>query len=210
MRTLGTEVARGRWGRSATGRSRTESLAVADVAVLVCCTRLRPGRHAAWPARRRQQPHHPRLREGKRSRPGTWATPGLATRFSGGRSARRHPAWLPYVRHPLRRADRLGRLLRRAPTSSRLTSTPIHSPQPWTAYQPAQAQPQSRTPAAAAGGPPSGRERQFTGRSSESAHHTALRFRASFCTAEGALPTCGCIATCDRSNATLQLFYGNI
>ena len=38
MRTLGNEVVRGRWGRSATGRSRTKSLAVDDVAVLACCT----------------------------------------------------------------------------------------------------------------------------------------------------------------------------
>jgi Phage integrase family len=38
MRTLGSEVVHGRWGRSATGRSRMKSLAADDVAVLVCCT----------------------------------------------------------------------------------------------------------------------------------------------------------------------------
>jgi len=40
MRTLGTEVARGRWGRSAVGRSQTRSLIADGVAVLVCCTPL--------------------------------------------------------------------------------------------------------------------------------------------------------------------------
>ena len=38
MRTLGGEVARGRWGRSATGRGLSEWLAVHDIAVLGCCT----------------------------------------------------------------------------------------------------------------------------------------------------------------------------
>jgi hypothetical protein len=38
MRTLGGEVARGRWSRSATGRGLSESLAVHDVTVLRCCT----------------------------------------------------------------------------------------------------------------------------------------------------------------------------
>src|ERR1019366_10471909 len=38
MRTLGSEVVRGRWGRSSTGRSRTKSLRADDVAVHVCCT----------------------------------------------------------------------------------------------------------------------------------------------------------------------------
>jgi hypothetical protein len=38
MRTLGTEVARGRWGRSLVGGSRLEAFPVARVAVLVCCT----------------------------------------------------------------------------------------------------------------------------------------------------------------------------
>ena len=38
MRTLGGEVVRGRWGRSAAGGSLSEPLAVGDVAVLRCCT----------------------------------------------------------------------------------------------------------------------------------------------------------------------------
>ena len=38
MRTPGGEVARGRWGRPATGRGRTKSPTADDVAVLVCCT----------------------------------------------------------------------------------------------------------------------------------------------------------------------------
>ena len=38
MRTPGGAVVRGRWGRSATGRSRMKSLTADDVAVLVCCT----------------------------------------------------------------------------------------------------------------------------------------------------------------------------
>jgi len=37
MRTLGGEVARGRWGRSLFGGSLSESFAAAGVAVLVCC-----------------------------------------------------------------------------------------------------------------------------------------------------------------------------
>ena len=37
MRTLGGEVIRGRWGKSATDRSPSEPLAVHDVAVLRCC-----------------------------------------------------------------------------------------------------------------------------------------------------------------------------
>jgi hypothetical protein len=40
MRTLGGEVARGRWGRSAVDRSLSEPLAVDDVAVFECCTAL--------------------------------------------------------------------------------------------------------------------------------------------------------------------------
>lgn len=36
MRTSGGEVVRGRWGRSATGRSPTELFTANDVAVLVC------------------------------------------------------------------------------------------------------------------------------------------------------------------------------
>src|SRR5262245_40111416 len=40
MRTLGSEVARGRWGWSAIGRSPTEPLAAGGVAVLVRCTAL--------------------------------------------------------------------------------------------------------------------------------------------------------------------------
>src|SRR5215471_19538894 len=47
MRTLGSKVVRGRWGRSATGRSRTKSLTAADVAVLVRCTTAWPGRHGS-------------------------------------------------------------------------------------------------------------------------------------------------------------------
>jgi len=58
MRTLGGKVVRGRWGRSATGRSRTKSLAADDVGVLVCCTA--PGlvvvRHGSKP--RMASPHH--------------------------------------------------------------------------------------------------------------------------------------------------------
>src|SRR5690348_12980125 len=38
MRTLGSEVVRGRWGWSAAGRGRTKSLIADDVAVLVCST----------------------------------------------------------------------------------------------------------------------------------------------------------------------------
>jgi hypothetical protein len=38
MRTLGSEVVHGRWGKSATGSSRTRSLTVDDVAVFECCT----------------------------------------------------------------------------------------------------------------------------------------------------------------------------
>jgi len=40
MRTLGSEVVRGRWGRSAIGRRQTKSLIADEVAVLVCCTPL--------------------------------------------------------------------------------------------------------------------------------------------------------------------------
>jgi hypothetical protein len=38
MRTLGGEVARGRWGRSAIGSSLTQSPIVDGVAVFECCT----------------------------------------------------------------------------------------------------------------------------------------------------------------------------
>jgi hypothetical protein len=38
MRTLGGEVARGRWGTSAAGGSLSEPLAAGDVAVFDCCT----------------------------------------------------------------------------------------------------------------------------------------------------------------------------
>jgi hypothetical protein len=38
MRTLGGEVAGGRWGRSAAGGSLSKPLAVGDVAVFECCT----------------------------------------------------------------------------------------------------------------------------------------------------------------------------
>ena len=45
MRTLGAEVARGRWGRSLVGGSRPEAFPAVRVAVLVCCTALgRPHR----------------------------------------------------------------------------------------------------------------------------------------------------------------------
>ena len=48
MRTPGSEVARGRWGRSLVGSSLSEAFPVSRVAVLVCCTvlvrvGLRPG-----------------------------------------------------------------------------------------------------------------------------------------------------------------------
>ena len=55
MRTLGSEVARGRWGRSAADGSLSEPLAVDDVAVFECCTARPPSRSSfrqrAWPVR---------------------------------------------------------------------------------------------------------------------------------------------------------------
>jgi hypothetical protein len=38
MRTLGNEVVRGRWGKSAVDAGLTESLGVGGLAVFVCCT----------------------------------------------------------------------------------------------------------------------------------------------------------------------------
>jgi hypothetical protein len=42
MRTLGAEVVRGRWGRSAVAGSLSKPFAVGHVAVLVCCTAFGP------------------------------------------------------------------------------------------------------------------------------------------------------------------------
>ena len=42
MRTLGSEVAGGRWGRPPFGGSSSEAFAVDDVAVALCCTALGP------------------------------------------------------------------------------------------------------------------------------------------------------------------------
>jgi hypothetical protein len=46
MRTLGAEVARGRWRRSVVGRSPMEPLAVGGVAVLARCTAAGPAGEA--------------------------------------------------------------------------------------------------------------------------------------------------------------------
>jgi hypothetical protein len=49
LRTLGGEVIRGRWGKSAIDRSPSEPLTVHDVAVLRCCTASGPAGEAARP-----------------------------------------------------------------------------------------------------------------------------------------------------------------
>lgn len=55
MRTLGSEIVHGSWGRSATARSQTKSPAADDVAVLLCCTTAWPGRPPI-PSRHRSDP----------------------------------------------------------------------------------------------------------------------------------------------------------